>query len=86
MDVMNDTSPELDQLRKVSDDAYLLAVSPKLATKLSSAELRRLRDDVVGVELVNEGFDENWEPTAYGLMLEDLIGLINGELFSREED
>ena len=83
---MSDTSPELDQLRQVSDDAYLLVVSPKLATKLSSAEFKRLRDDVVRVELVSEGFDENSERTAYGLMLEDLIGAINCELFSREED
>jgi len=83
---MSDTSPELDQLRKASDDAYLLAVSPKLATKLSSAELKRLRDDVVGDELTAEGFGPDWEPNAYGLMLEDLIDLINRELFSREED
>ncbi len=81
---MGDSSAELDQLRLVSEIAYRLATTPKLAAQFSSAELEGLRDDVVGEELASKGFGPEWKPTTYGLLLEGLIDLINRELFSRE--
>jgi len=41
-----------------------------------SAERSQMRD-AIGHELARSGFDANWEPTARGRVLEDLIDVIN---------
>ena len=79
------TPQDIERLRDISPLAFGIFQQPRCVIHVPRDALVWLRDEIVLEALVSVGVTGS-EVNPFGVLLEDVIDIINAELFSREGD